>query len=75
MNRCAARVVRSGPDAATVTVTWPDGGTRVLDFRDGEPVGSDGRGEFRFTREATLNMIRIGTSERFEILDALPFGD
>lgn len=75
MNRCAARVVRNGPDAATVTVTWPDGGTRVLDFRDGEPAGSNGRGEFRFTREATLNMIRIGTSERFEILDALPFGD
>lgn len=75
MNRCAARVARSGPDAATVTVKWPDGGTRVLEFRDGEPAGSNGRGEFRFTREATLNMIRIGTSERFEILDALPFGD
>lgn len=75
MTRCKARVERTGPDAAAITVTWPDGGTRVIEFRDGVPAGSNGRGEFRFTREATLNMIRIGASERFEILDALPFGD
>jgi hypothetical protein len=28
----------------------------------------------RFTREGTLNLIRIGNGERFEILDALALG-
>lgn len=75
MTHCAAVVVREGADAADVTVTWPDGGTRLITFRDGKPAGSNSRGEFRYTREGTLNMIRIGLSERFEITDAVPFGD
>lgn len=75
MARCIMRVVRAGTDAANITVVWPDGGTRLIEFRDGAPAGSNSRGEFRFTREGTLNMIRIGLSERFEILDALVFED
>lgn len=73
MTRCAAHAARNGHDA-TVTVVWPDGGSRVIEFRGGVPAGSDSSGELRFTREGTLNMIRIGVSERFEIVDALPFG-
>ena len=53
----------------------PDGGTRVIGFYDGKPAGANSRGEFRFTREGDLNMIRVGVSERFEITDALAFGD
>lgn len=75
MTRCAAAVARSGTDAAEVTVTWPDGGTRIIAFRDGKPAGSNSRGELRFTREGALNMIRIGPSERFEITDDIPFGE
>jgi len=75
MTHCAAAVARKGEEAADVTVTWPDGGTRIINFRDGKPAGANSRGAFRFTREGTLNMIRIGLSERFEITDALPFGD
>jgi uncharacterized protein YraI len=74
MTQCAAVVSRMGNDAAEVTVAWPDGGTRIISFRDGKPAGADSGGEFRYTREGSLNMIRIGPSERFEITDALPFG-
>ncbi|TPI10850.1 SH3 domain-containing protein [Mesorhizobium sp. B4-1-3] len=73
MTRCEISVARTGGDS-TVTVTWPDGGTRVINFHDGKPAGSDSGDEFRFTREGTLNMIRIGASERFEITDQLALG-
>jgi hypothetical protein len=70
MKSCVARIARQGPDGADVTVVWPDGGSRIITFRDGVPAGSNSRESFRFTREGSLNMIRVGTSERFEILDA-----
>jgi hypothetical protein len=75
MTRCMAGVKREGNGKADVTVQWPDGGARVIGFYDGKPAGADSRGEFRFTREGGLNMIRVGVSERFEITDALAFGD
>ncbi|MDX8480221.1 SH3 domain-containing protein [Mesorhizobium sp. VK24D] len=74
MTRCDISVAHEGGDSV-VTVTWPDGGTRVITFRDGKPAGSDSSDEFRFTREGSLNMIRIGVSERFEITDQLALGD
>jgi hypothetical protein len=74
MTRCEISVAHTGGDS-TVTVTWPDGGTRVITFHDGKPSGSDSPDEFRFTREGTLNMIRIGVSERFEITDQLALGE
>lgn len=74
MTPCEANVVRSGPDSADVRVSLPDGGTRTIHFKAGKPEGSGSRGEFRFTREGDLNMIRIGISERFEIPDSLAFG-
>ncbi len=74
MTRCAAAVARMAEDAADVTVTWPDGGARLLRFRSGKPESSNARGALRATREGDLNMIRVGASERFEILDALVFG-
>nr|WP_167392350.1 SH3 domain-containing protein [Mesorhizobium sophorae] len=75
MTRCAVSVMRAGTDKADVTVTWPDGGTRVISFVAGKPAGSDRQTDFRFTREGTLNMIRIGVSERFEITDRLALGN
>ncbi|RRH95272.1 SH3 domain-containing protein [Mesorhizobium tamadayense] len=74
MTRCEISVAHKGGDSA-VTVTWPDGGTRVINFHGGKPAGSNSSDEFRFTREGSLNMIRIGVSERFEITDALALGD
>ena len=75
MTRCEATVVHKGTDKAEVTVTWPDGGTRVISFSAGLPAGSNADSDFRFTREGSLNMIRVGISERFEITDAVAFGD
>lgn len=75
MTGCAASVVRMDGGKADVTVTWPDGGTRVISFSAGLPAGSNASGEFRFTREGSLSIVRVGVSERFEITDALAFGD
>lgn len=74
MQRCAAAIVHKGADKAEITVTWPDGGTRLISFYAGLPAGSDAKGDFRFTREGSLSMIRIGVSERFEITDTVAFG-
>jgi hypothetical protein len=74
MTECGVKVTRSGPSAADVSVSLPDGGVRVIRFRDGRPEGSDSGGAFRYTREGSLNMIRIGEAERFEILDAVALG-
>lgn len=73
MARCEVRVLRLAADDADITVAWPDGGERLIRFRGGQPDSTNGRGAFRFSREAELNLIRIGAGERFEILDALPF--
>ncbi|TJX48398.1 MAG: SH3 domain-containing protein, partial [Mesorhizobium sp.] len=75
MAPCAANVTRKGTDKADVTVTWPDGGSRVISFDAGLPASSDAGSDFRFTREGSLNMIRIGVSERFEIMDTVVLGD
>ncbi len=75
MARCTVNIVRKGTDKADITVTWPDGGTRTISFNAGMPAGSDSGSDFRFTREGSLNMIRVGASERFEITDTLAFGD
>ncbi len=74
MERCAATVLHKGKDKADVTVTWPDGGTRVISFHAGQPAASNGQSGSRFTREGSLNLIRIGASERFEITDTVAFG-
>ncbi|MER9966150.1 SH3 domain-containing protein [Mesorhizobium sp. M0060] len=73
MTSCKAAVVRTG-DKIDVSVTWPDGGTRIITFQAGKPAGSNAPGEFRFTREGSLNIIRVGVSERFEITNALASG-
>lgn len=75
MKSCIARVTSHGAGDADVTVLWPDGGSRVITFREGEAAGSNSSEPFRFTREGSLNMIRIGASERFEILDSVALGD
>ncbi|ESY88861.1 peptide-binding protein [Mesorhizobium sp. LNHC220B00] len=75
MAPCAASVTHKGTDKADVTVTWPDGGSRVISFTAGLPASSDAGSDFRFTREGKLNMIRIGVSERFEITDTVVLGN
>ncbi|MBZ9676103.1 SH3 domain-containing protein [Mesorhizobium sp. ES1-1] len=75
MTRCEVSVLRNGSGKADIIVTWPDGGTRVISFYAGQPAGSNSRSDFRFTREGSLNMIRVGAAERFEVTDSLALGD
>lgn len=75
MTRCTVSVTRRNAQDADVSVAWPDGGFRIIEFRDGEVARANSRAELRHTREGSLNMIRIGVAERFEILDAIAFGD
>jgi uncharacterized protein YraI len=71
---CPAAVTRLGPGIADVVVSLPDGASRTIRFRGGKPDGSDSSEPLQATREGSLNMIRIGKAERFEILDAVALG-
>lgn len=77
MGSCEFGVARAGGGYATVVIQRPDGRTRTLYFRMGRAIGADTSeadpGEFRVTREADLNFIRVG-SERYEIPDAVILG-
>jgi hypothetical protein len=78
MGQCDFGVAREGGGTATVVVTRPDGMTRALFFIDGEfnsadTSQADGYPEYGATREADLNMIRVG-AERYEVPDAVIFG-
>jgi hypothetical protein len=75
MVQCEFGVASAGGGYATVVVKKPDGRTRAIFFRMGEPIGADtsqadGYPEFRVTKENDLHLIRIG-SERYEIPDAV----
>lgn len=78
MTECEFGVARAGGGYATVVITKPDGGTRAIYFRMGQPIGAnsseaDPASPFNTTREADLNFIRIG-NERYEIPDAVVLG-
>lgn len=71
---CAFGVKREGAGNGTVTVTKPDGRTRVIFFEKSRATGCDASqadpGEFRATREGDLTTVHIG-AERYEIPDAV----
>ncbi len=76
--QCEFAVARAGGGYATVVVKKPDGRTRAIFFRMGRPIGADvaeseGRHDFRATKDGDLHRIRIG-SERYEIPDAVILG-
>ncbi|PSB19205.1 hypothetical protein C7B61_04220 [filamentous cyanobacterium CCP1] len=75
---CPFGVTREGNGNGTVTVTMPDGRTRVIFFENGHAIGYDRSeadpGEFSAEKQGDLNIIRIG-QERYEIPDAVIFGD
>jgi hypothetical protein len=74
MSLCAAKVRRTDDGDAEVIVMWVDGSSRTLHFRNREAEGSDSSEVLSVTREAGLNMIRVGEGERFEIADTVVFG-
>lgn len=75
---CDAGVVREGNGNGFVMVFWPDAGSRVLYFEDGEIVRydeaqSDGGARLTVTRDGDLQIVTIGEA-RFQIFDALLVG-
>lgn len=75
---CDFGVVREGNGNGSITVFWPDGGSRVIYFENGTPVrfdqsGADGDVEMTATRDGDTNIVFVGES-RFEIPDAAIFG-
>ena len=75
MMQCSFGVLREGHGNGTLTVFWPDGGNRVIFFKNGEPASfdrsqADGRGEMAVKRNNDLLTVQIG-EQRFEIPDAV----
>jgi hypothetical protein len=78
MGQCEFGVARAGGGYATVVVRKPDGRTRAIFFRMGRPIGADvaeseGRRDFRATKEGDLHRIHLGP-EQYEIPDAVVLG-
>jgi len=74
---CHFGVTREGNGTGTVTVTRPDGHTRMIFFKQGKATGYDksqaDSGQFSAKQQGDLSIIRIG-QERYEIPDAVIFG-
>jgi hypothetical protein len=78
MQSCDFGVTRSGGGNGTLTVFWPDGGTRVIFFESGTPAyfdqsaADDGK-EMTVTQDVDTFIVMIG-DERFEIPEAVITG-
>ena len=78
MGSCRFGVRREGGGSGSITVFWPDGGNRVIFFRNGAPSRydqsqADGGARMTVRREADLFRVRIG-DQRFEIPEAALVG-
>jgi hypothetical protein len=73
MSQCDAGVKRT-PGGGSVHVTNPDGGSRVITFRDGKVFSTDAGAPFRVERRDDWSIVRIGAVEVYEIPDAFVFG-
>lgn len=76
--QCDAGVVREGGGNGFVMVFWPDAGSRVLYFENGEIMRydqseADGGADLRVTRDGDLQIVTVGQA-RFEVFDALLIG-
>ena len=79
MASCEFGVVREGNGNGSVTVFWPDGGSRVIFFEAGTPASydqsqADAGAEMTVDQNVDLFMVKIG-DERFEIPDVVISGD
>ena len=75
MGSCEFGVIREGNGKGSITISWPDGGSRVIFFEAGKPVGydeseADGGAKMTVEQNADLFMVKIG-KQRFEFPDAV----
>lgn len=73
MTQCPAGVKRVA-GGGTVHVTTPDGGSRVITYSNGKVSGTDASAPYKVERRDDWSIVRIGTSEVYEIPDAFVFG-
>lgn len=73
MGQCDAGVKRSA-GGGTLHISTPDGGSRVITFRDGKVAATDASAPFKVERRDDWTIVRIGTVEVYEIPDAFIFG-
>jgi hypothetical protein len=73
MSQCDAGVKRTA-GGGSVHVKTPDGGSRVITFRDGKVSGTDADAPFKVERRDDWSIVRVGAVEVYEIPDALVFG-
>ena len=72
---CEAFVIRRGFDGtATVEIRWGDGLKRRILFVKGQASASDAPDAVSVVRNGDVNVVSLGSSERFDIPDALIFG-
>lgn len=76
--QCDAGVVREGNGNGALFVFWPEGGSRVLYFENGEIIRydeseADGGAVLTVTRDADVQTVTVGEA-RFKVFDALLIG-
>ncbi|MCB1377302.1 MAG: hypothetical protein KDK89_02860 [Alphaproteobacteria bacterium] len=79
MGQCQMGVMREGNGNGSITVFWPDGGSRVIYFEMNTPSSydesqADAGKEMTVDQNADLSIVTIG-DERFEIPDVVMAGD
>lgn len=75
LGRCKYGVIRQGGGRAEITIFWPDSGSRVIYFENGNPVRydesqADGGASLSFQKNSDLFSVSIG-AQRFEFPDAV----
>ena len=78
MGSCDFGVVRNGDGSGQITVTWPDGGNRVIFFTNNQPSSydesqADGGARMSVGEDNGLFNVKIG-DQRFEFPDAVMAG-
>ena len=73
-SQCRFSVKRTGNGNATVRVTLSGGRERHIYFENGTATSSDSEEGLTLEKQSDLNLIQIGTGERYEIPDAVIFG-
>ncbi len=75
ITQCSFGVIRANAALASIFITLPDGGERLLEFRDGQPVAPPGT-TMTFTKvEDTTTVILDDGAETYTIADVVFLGD
>ncbi len=71
---CQFGVLRKGNGSATLHVFFHDGAKRIIEFKDGMAVSADSGAAVTTEKSGDLSTVRVGTDERYEVVDAMLYG-